>query len=255
MTRRSYLGAIDALNILKDLTHFDPHVAGTPPLGLHTAKSDIDILCHSVSIDHFVETLWALYSDQTGFHVWQWASDGRPVVARFTAHTWDFEIFGSAEPVERHIGRALLGASHQTMLGHAARQHAVVAHLEKADAIARTVGDGSAQQAGDAVTRIEMGSHQHIAILRESVPEGRQNGAHPGLDPLERQDSDQPRSFADRRDHGLEASVAARCLEIENGARPTARLEQHGAVNLCFERSPLSGQSGERLARLHYGNR
>lgn len=104
MTRRSYLGAIDALNILKDLTHFDPHVAGTPPLGLHTAKSDIDILCHSVSINHFVETLWALYSDQTGFHVWQWASDGRPVVARFTAHTWDFEIFGSAEPVERQPG-------------------------------------------------------------------------------------------------------------------------------------------------------
>lgn len=104
MTRPSYLGAIDALNILKDLTHFDPHVAGTPPLGLHTAKSDIDILCHCVSIDHFVETLWALYSDQTRFHVWQWASDGRPVVARFTAHTWDFEIFCSAEPVKRQPG-------------------------------------------------------------------------------------------------------------------------------------------------------
>jgi hypothetical protein len=104
MTRPSYLGAIDALNILSDLIDFDPHVAGTPPLNLHTEISDIDILCQSIDLDHLADTLWALYSDRAGFHMWQWATDGRPVIARFTAHTWDFEIFGSIEPVRRQRG-------------------------------------------------------------------------------------------------------------------------------------------------------
>lgn len=104
MTRPDYRDAIGALNIIKHLADFGPHVAGTLPLGLETEKSDIDVLCETVDIDRFAQKVWALYSDRTGFRMRQWLSNGQPVIASFTAYGWEFEIYGSTEPVERQPG-------------------------------------------------------------------------------------------------------------------------------------------------------
>jgi hypothetical protein len=104
MTRAHYRDAINALNILSDLADFDPHVAGTLPLGLQTNGSDIDILCSSDDLDSLTERVWSLYAAESGFRMWRWASAGRPVVASFEAHGWEFEIFGSTEPVEHQQG-------------------------------------------------------------------------------------------------------------------------------------------------------
>lgn len=104
MTRPYYRDAIEALTILSHLTDFDPHIVGTPLLGLHTDESDIDILCEAADLDYFARRLWALYSDRAGFRIWQWSSTDRPIVASFIAYGWEFEIFGSTEAVKQQPG-------------------------------------------------------------------------------------------------------------------------------------------------------
>lgn len=47
LTRIDYSIAVHQLGILKALAGYDPHIAGTPPLGIHTETSDIDILFYA----------------------------------------------------------------------------------------------------------------------------------------------------------------------------------------------------------------
>lgn len=104
MNRPDYRTAIKVLGILRSLADFQPHVAGTPPLGLETETSDIDILCQAVDLSNFSRKIWSLYADKPEFRMRQWASDGRPLIASFTAHGWVFEIFASNDPVEVQPG-------------------------------------------------------------------------------------------------------------------------------------------------------
>lgn len=104
MNRCSYIDAVKATDILRRLAAFQPHIAGTPPLGVDTETSDIDILCHAADADLFAETVWALFSGEDDFRMWQWTGNGWPLLASFRAHQWEFEIFGGREPVERQVG-------------------------------------------------------------------------------------------------------------------------------------------------------
>lgn len=104
MNRCSYIDAIEATDILRRLAAFQPQVAGTPPLGVDTETSDIDILCHAADADLFAETVWDLFSGEDDFRMWQWTGNGLPLLASFRAHQWEFEIFAAGEPVERQAG-------------------------------------------------------------------------------------------------------------------------------------------------------
>ncbi|WP_421997951.1 DUF4269 domain-containing protein [Reyranella sp.] len=90
--------------ILDRLQDFDPRVVGTPPLGLAVEGSDIDVVCEAGDLLAFTTAVWTGFAEQEGFSVRQWRGEGRPVVARFCAHGWPFEIFGAARPVEEQAG-------------------------------------------------------------------------------------------------------------------------------------------------------
>lgn len=102
--RSDYLDALDRVGVLSALAPFDPRPAGTPPLGLDLAGSDIDVLCHAPDPMPFVRTLWAAFSAYPDFRAWQWGSGERPVIAEFRAEGWTFELFGSPQPVQDQIG-------------------------------------------------------------------------------------------------------------------------------------------------------
>ncbi len=104
MTRPAYTEALVHSAVLARLVAFDPHVAGTPPLGLALPGSDIDILCHAPDPQVFAAAVWAAYSDMSGFAMWQWQGSDRPVVARFHCAGWLFELFGQARPVAEQLG-------------------------------------------------------------------------------------------------------------------------------------------------------
>ncbi|MDQ1081069.1 DUF4269 domain-containing protein [Pseudoroseomonas cervicalis] len=89
---------------LRRLAGFDPHVAGTPPLRLATPASDLDLLCHAPDPAAFARHLWREFGAERGFALWQWRGAPRPVLARFRAEGWEFEIFGAAQPVAEQAG-------------------------------------------------------------------------------------------------------------------------------------------------------
>jgi len=104
MTRPAYSEALADSGVLNRLAAFDPHIAGTPPLGLDLPNSDIDILCNAPDPQAFAAAVWAAYRDLPGFAMWQWQGSDRPVVARFHYADWLFELFGQACPVAEQLG-------------------------------------------------------------------------------------------------------------------------------------------------------
>jgi len=100
----SYLQAIARLDLLEHLRAFDPHVVGTLPLGVALPGSDIDIVCQAADPTAFAARLWARFGAEAGFAMHQWIGAPRPVVARFSAHGWDIEVFGCALPVADQPG-------------------------------------------------------------------------------------------------------------------------------------------------------
>ena len=103
-SRPHYRKALAESGVLPRLAVFDPHVAGTPPLGLDLPSSDIDVLCYAPDPVRFAEAVWHSFSDCPGFAMWQWQGADRPVVARFHCAGWVFELFGQARPVVEQVG-------------------------------------------------------------------------------------------------------------------------------------------------------
>lgn len=104
MSRTDYQTAVHQIGILKVLAAYDPHIAGTPPLRVDTLTSDIDILCCAPDAEVFVADVVRSYGGMSGFRIWQWIADDRPVIATFRACGWDFEIFASPLPVAEQFG-------------------------------------------------------------------------------------------------------------------------------------------------------
>lgn len=102
--RPDYRQALALTGLLERLAEFDPHVAGTPPLGIAMPDSDIDVLCHAPEPERFARHLWEMFRDQEGFALRQWCGATRPVIAGFSAHGWEFEIFGQDLAVPRQAG-------------------------------------------------------------------------------------------------------------------------------------------------------
>lgn len=102
--RPDYREALRLSGLMATLAPFDPHVAGTPPLGLDVATSDIDVLCHAPDALAFAEAVWAACADAERVTMRQWTGSGRPVIASFFVHGWQFELFGASEPVAEQAG-------------------------------------------------------------------------------------------------------------------------------------------------------
>lgn len=103
-TRPGFRAALEITGLLDRLAGFDPHVVGTPPLGLDLAGSDIDIVCHAPDPDVVARLMWDHFGDRQQFLLWRWRAGDRPVVACFTAAGWPFEVFAAPRPVAEQAG-------------------------------------------------------------------------------------------------------------------------------------------------------
>ena len=89
---------------METLAAYDPRIAGTPPLGVETETSDIDILCHVPDASDFLTDVQNAYGTMSGLRIWQWIANDRSLIVTFHAHGWDFEIFASPQPVASQSG-------------------------------------------------------------------------------------------------------------------------------------------------------
>lgn len=104
MQRTGYLEAVGRTGLMVALAAYDPHVAGTPPLGLELPTSDVDVLCHAPDPAEFAAVVWEAFSHEAEFLMGQWIGESRPVIASFRAYDWRFEIFGHPSPVHSQNG-------------------------------------------------------------------------------------------------------------------------------------------------------
>lgn len=89
-----YKDVIDELGILTLLAEFDPIVIGTPPLGIATDESDIDIACTSLHFERFSAVVGRAFHQMEAFSLR--TVDHLPypaMVASFAAMGWEIELF------------------------------------------------------------------------------------------------------------------------------------------------------------------
>lgn len=102
--RVSYMKAVASADIAGVLAGLDWALAGTPPLGLDQAGSDIDIVCAAFDAEAFSARLWRAFGDFEDFLVRQWAGGSRAVIAEFRHAGWPFEIFGEPLRLSEQAG-------------------------------------------------------------------------------------------------------------------------------------------------------
>lgn len=102
--RVPYARAVEDSGVLEALAPFHPHIAGTLPLGIAVATSDIDVLCECPDPMAFTDAVVASLGDAYGFTISQWLTVPRPIVARFHFAGWEFEIYAQATPVAQQVG-------------------------------------------------------------------------------------------------------------------------------------------------------
>lgn len=102
--RSSWMDAVDASGVLDLLSSFDPHVVGTPPLGLDLPSSDIDVCAFAEDPNDVATLLWAARDRLRDLSMKRWTVGGRPLVAAFRASGWSIEVFAAAVPVRQQAG-------------------------------------------------------------------------------------------------------------------------------------------------------
>lgn len=105
-TRQREAYAVLAGNqIMERLQAFDPVLAGTIPIGVDIAGSDLDILCCFTDPLHFSEVIKTCFKQETGFKIrTQAMPGGAAVIAGFVCDAFEIEIFGQQLPVQQQYG-------------------------------------------------------------------------------------------------------------------------------------------------------
>jgi hypothetical protein len=167
MARLPYLEALERAEVLPKLAAFDPHVAGTPPLGLDLPTSDIDVICFAPDAEAFARAVWNAFGTRPEFRIWQVGLDG-PVVASFAHAGWIIEIFAQASPISEQYGwRHFLVEQKLLALGGDPFRIAVMAQrnsgMKTEPAFASVIGlDGDPYEA---LLRLERASNGQLAAL------------------------------------------------------------------------------------------
>jgi len=90
------------LNILKDLSKYNPVLAGTIPIEIDLPESDLDIICECKNHKFFSKKIIYLYGDKNNFKISLKQFNGiKSTVASFTGKSFKIEIFGQSIPIEK----------------------------------------------------------------------------------------------------------------------------------------------------------
>lgn len=105
MMRPRYDRVIKELQIIEWLAEFTPIVIGTPPLGLATHESDIDIACTSPDFDRFSAVVRRAFDRMDSFAIRRMDHRAAPAaVGSFKAMGWEIELFCQKIATEHQWG-------------------------------------------------------------------------------------------------------------------------------------------------------
>lgn len=114
--------------IIEKLSGYTPTLAGTIPINIDIAGSDLDILCYYKDADTFAATLKSGFANYKTFRVVQTIINGtETILANFYCHGFEIEIFGQPIPVIEQAGYRHMVIEHYILIkyGEAFRQKVV----------------------------------------------------------------------------------------------------------------------------------
>lgn len=91
--------------VLETLSEFDPILAGTIPINIDIANSDLDIICYWQNKTEFITKINSAFENKTNFKIWEANIDEREsVIANFKIEEFEIEIFGQNVPTQNQNG-------------------------------------------------------------------------------------------------------------------------------------------------------
>lgn len=105
MKRPPFEQVIQELDLLGSLAAFDPVVIGTPPLGIATEDSDIDIACSADELADFADLVNELFGQLARFSLERVEHLAEPALAAsFLSSGWVVELFCQRQRTEDQWG-------------------------------------------------------------------------------------------------------------------------------------------------------
>jgi hypothetical protein len=99
--QRDAYQALVELDLFAVLADYDPILAGSIPLGIATAESDLDIICFADDLDACARLLEAMYGDEEAFSLTRRDKNGLPtLICRFHYRRFDVEVLAQPRPIE-----------------------------------------------------------------------------------------------------------------------------------------------------------
>lgn len=99
------------------LRQYHPILAGTIPIGIDIASSDLDILCQVEDHNSFRQKLIHLFGEKPQFAIEESTHNGLPTtIARFTIPPFSLEIFGQNIPTHRQNAYRHLLVEHRILM-------------------------------------------------------------------------------------------------------------------------------------------
>ena len=125
--QRQAYAALQQLRVMEILRAYSPVLAGTIPLDLDIAESDLDILCAVYDHASFESQVRAAFVARENFALTRATINALPVViAQFEFETFPIEIFGQPRPVAQQNGyRHLVVEARLLALGGDAARDAI----------------------------------------------------------------------------------------------------------------------------------
>jgi hypothetical protein len=113
------LSVIEQHNLFSILSPYDPLLAGTIPIGVDIASSDLDVLCCWKNREMFLEDMIEHFSAQQNFRLRVVNLRGRDsIVVNFKLEEFEVEIFGQNRPSREQEGFRHMVIEHELLLKH-----------------------------------------------------------------------------------------------------------------------------------------
>lgn len=113
--------------IFEKLHAFDPVLAGTIPININIATSDLDILCYFKNKEFYTKKITNLFSQQKNFSIRERTGQEETVVASFGTDSFEIEIFAQNIPTRQQLGYRHMLIEHELLnqYGEVFRQQVV----------------------------------------------------------------------------------------------------------------------------------
>lgn len=115
--QRCAFKAIMDLGIMETMSHYQPVLCGTIPIGINVADSDLDIIMQVEDFPKFHSEVVSHYGSYAGFQIKEKIIRNTPTIkANFDNGGFNFELFGQPQAVENQNAYRHMLVEHQLLL-------------------------------------------------------------------------------------------------------------------------------------------